>query len=454
MKGVAKVDAARNDVESTVKAAPAAGPEPARPAPPTGDSDLAVETARNLPLVVVERDGENGGAQPRRRLSGHALRFGALILIILVSIAIGGLVGLYRQPPGLQWAMRTLGLEPGAGTATPIAVPAERPATPGEPGQAVVAPGQNAQNTVVALGRLLPDGEVITLSPPSGVREARIAALKVEEGDRVEPEQILAILDNEPRLKAAVETARANVALREADLEKTRASIGASLAESRAALSRAEAAQRRTRQDFERTERLFKQGIAAQAVYDDKLAALEEAETTVAQRRATLSRYASAALDDQPDVIVARRNLAAARAELHRAETELEQAYVRAPFAGTVLELHARPGETPGNRGVLEFGDIDRMIARLEIYQSEIGRVSLGDPVTISAAALPGQLAGTVSKIGLQVKRQSVIGADPAANTDARIVEVTAALNAASSRIAARFTNLQVEARVETGSGR
>ena len=47
------------------------------------------------------------------------------------------------------------------------------------------------------------------------------------------------------------------------------------------------------------------------------------------------------------------------------------------------------------------------------------------------------------------VRRQSEIGQDPAANTDARVVEVIVKLDQPSSQIASRFTNLQVEARIE-----
>lgn len=91
------------------------------------------------------------------------------------------------------------------------------------------------------------------------------------------------------------------------------------------------------------------------------------------------------------------------------------------------------------------------MTAELEVYQSQIGTVAVGDAVTLSAGALPASLKGTVARVGLMVKRQSAIGQDPAANTDARVVDVIVALDQASSQIASRFTNLQVEGRIEKG---
>lgn len=397
----------------------------------------------DLPLVVVDRDKQgNAVAQAVSRRRRWITRTGLFIIIVVAAIVAGGLIGLYRQPSGLQWAMQTLGLEPGAGTSSPIAVPVNSPQTR--------TPVPVGPSDVIALGRLVPKGKVVTVAPASGVRDARIAELKVAEGDHVESGQVLAVLDNEKRLSAAVESARTTVAVREATLQQTIASVRASLEEARAALARAEARQRRAWQDFERTERLFQKGITSKATYDEKLAALREAENEVEQHQATVSRY-QGQISEQPDVIVARRNVEAAEAELQRAKEDLEQAYIRAPIDGRVLDIHARTGEKPGEQGVVELGNTRQMTAELEVYQSQIGKVETGDPVTLSALALPKKLTGEVSRIGLRVKRQSEIGRDPAANTDARVIEVIVTLDEASSAVASRFTDLQVEARIETG---
>jgi HlyD family secretion protein len=57
-------------------------------------------------------------------------------------------------------------------------------------------------------------------------------------------------------------------------------------------------------------------------------------------------------------------------------------------------------------------------------------------------------LTGTVSRIGTLVGRQNVTADDPAANTDARVLIVTVALDEASSTRAARYINLEVVARI------
>ena len=69
----------------------------------------------------------------------------------------------------------------------------------------------------------------------------------------------------------------------------------------------------------------------------------------------------------------------------------------------------------------------------------------------VTAEALPQRLKGSVIRIGLEVGRQTVVDANPAANTDARVVKVTVALAPDSSSLAQRFTNLQVTARITSG---
>jgi HlyD family secretion protein len=101
----------------------------------------------------------------------------------------------------------------------------------------------------------------------------------------------------------------------------------------------------------------------------------------------------------------------------------------------------------------MNLGNIEQMTVEVEVYQTQIGRVALGNPVEVTAEALPQPLKGQVTRIGLEVGRQTVIDANPAANTDARVVKVTAALEPDASRLARRLTNLQVTVRIRIGDG-
>ena len=67
------------------------------------------------------------------------------------------------------------------------------------------------------MGRLEPQGEVISLAAPSTVQGARIAQMMVAEGDEVRQGQVIAVLDTKQRLEAALAQAEAGVRVAEAN---------------------------------------------------------------------------------------------------------------------------------------------------------------------------------------------------------------------------------------------
>ncbi|MDX8354912.1 HlyD family efflux transporter periplasmic adaptor subunit [Cognatiyoonia sp. IB215182] len=392
-----------------------------------------------LPLAdtgIAESDRTAPMPTGRRRLIWVPLFF--LILFL------GGFMGLYFQPPGIQAIFRATGLEPGGGTDTPIAVAIAQVSTGDE--IAVVSEGD-----VVALGRVTPKGDVVTVALPFGAGDARIRELRVETGDQVTSGEILAVLDSLPQYEGQLATARANLTVAEANLTQTQAATRAGRDEADAALERAIATETAAQEELTRTTALMERGVTTRAVLDNAIARATEAARDVEKARATLSRYNATDDTPQADIAVALANVEASRAQLSLAELDVEKAYVRAPQDGTVLDVHVSPGERPDSDGVLDLGNTTEMTVEAEVYQTLIGRVAVGDPATITADALNGSLNGTVNAIGLEIGRQSITSDDPAANTDARVVDVVITLDAASSAQAERLTNLQVVVRIDAG---
>ena len=302
--------------------------------PPPEPAAQAESSRNSLPLLVVSRDLPPTSAPSAGHLRQWLGRLRFLPLIWLI-FATGAFVGLYVQPPGLRFLMARLGLEPGGGTSHPIAIPVQKTPT---------APAPTLARDVAALGRLVPEDDVVTIAPPYGAGDARIARIAVREGEKVEAGATLAVLDNEGPLGAAFESARATVAVREAALVQTRSTVTASRDEARAALARAQSAADTAQREFDRAEELRRRGVVTDTIHDQRRAARDQSAREVESVRASLSRFERDRVDDQPDVIVAARNLDAARAEGVRAERDLEKAFVRAPIAGTVLFGPRSPG--------------------------------------------------------------------------------------------------------------
>lgn len=394
----------------------------------------------DLPFEVVHRDGPPEAASPRRvRWRWRYL----LVLLVPLFLFTGGVIGMYFQPPALQKFFALTGLQPGGGSTTPIALPPDIKLPP-----EMVETMQVTD--VVGLARLIPIGDVSIVAPPFGAGDARIADILVAIGDRVSKGAVVARLDNVGQLESAVLLAKANVAVRQAGLMQTRATVKNSQDEARAELERAQSAAAEALVGFDRVQELYQRGVTAQSTLDAASATRMQTALAVDKAQATLARFTSEGVDMQPDVVVAARNLDAAQADLTRAENDLARAAVLAPISGVVLDIHARAGERPPSEGIMEMGNTDQMMAEVEIYQDRIVSVEVGQPVELAAVAIGQTLQGRVKSIGLTVGRQGLISDDTAANTDARVVTVMVELDKPSSAIAARFTNLEVVARIDT----
>lgn len=302
---------------------------------------------------------------------------------------------------------------------------------------------------VFALGRLEPAGEVIQIAAPDGVATARVERLLVSEGDRVEAGQMLAVLDNEPRLKAAEAVAASQLEQSRVRLAQARIVARSSQGEIEAKLRSARADREMATIQLERNEKLRGAAAISRQNLEDAQLRLEAAEASVAELTARLVRYESVDGSEPIDVAVARQEVAVAEAALAESQARLKQAYVVAPAAGTVLDVDVRPGETVGQSRLLDLGAVDDMKARVEVYESDVRRLAVGQAVSLTSPALAEELSGMIESMSATVQKQSVVDADPAANTDARVIEVRVDLDDASSAIAGRFVELQVRAEFE-----
>ncbi len=352
----------------------------------------------------------------------------------------------------------------------PVEQPAPRP---------IVAKSKS----VTALGRLEPQGEVIKLA--TSTAGSRVAQLLVQQGDRVQAGQVIAILDSRDRLQAALKQAQEQVLIAQTKLAQVqagaktgeinaqRATIVRSQAQLRedvlaktAAVSRLAAEVKNAQIEFQRYQKLFQAGVVSasqrdnkQLILDSAVQQLQEARamraqsaaTSAAQVKADQSTLAQIAEVRPVDVNAAQAEVKSAIAAVQQAQADLDLAIIKAPRAGQVIKIYTWPGEVVGNDGIVEMGQTDRMYAVAEVYESDLKYVKLGQPVTVTSAAFDGKAMGTVSEIGLQVYKKDVLDTDPTAAADARVVEVKVRLDQAGSRKVAGLTNLDVTVSIARG---
>ncbi len=271
---------------------------------------------------------------------------------------------------------------------------------PTRPPAAAVARPPAPVEAVAALGQLEPDGDVRILAAPiTGIGGSpRITELLVAEGDRVRAGQLLARFDNQPVQRAELELIRTRIAN----------------------LSRRLTIQTR---DLARYRKLASDGAYSAADLD-----------VLEQRTLELQGQ-----------------LQEARASLVKAGTDLVNTELRAPIDGTVLRIQSRVGERPGDNGILELGASDRMEASIEVYESDIDRVRVGQAVTLTSenGGFDGTLRGTVRRISPQVRQREVLSTDPTGDADARVVEVRVRLDPQDGVKVAALSGLKVIARMQ-----
>jgi len=278
-----------------------------------------------------------------------------------------------------------------------------------------------AARGVAALGRIEPAGGIVHVAAaatPDAMSGAVLRKLLVERGSDVTAGQLLAEMDTSA-------LARARVAEAKAELETARrdATAASSLADE--ACVRAEVAVKQSR----RKQDLLSRGLASSEDAEQAKGEADAGAASCKARRATAT--------------VAQSRIDSAAARVARQEAELERTFVRAPFAGRVIDVLRRPGEIVGVDGILELARIDQMQAVAEVFEADVRRVAVGQRARVRSQAFHKDLAGTVTRIRPKVQKLDQIGDDPVARKDARIVEVEIKLD--DSRAAANFTNLQVE---------
>ncbi|NET09410.1 MAG: HlyD family efflux transporter periplasmic adaptor subunit, partial [Symploca sp. SIO2B6] len=138
-----------------------------------------------------------------------------------------------------------------------------------------------------------------------------------------------------------------------------------------------------------------------------------------------------------------------AQRNLELADARLDRTVIRAPRDGRVLRVFTYGGEAIDSDGILDLGNTEQMVVVAEVYETDVSLVELGQPATITSrnGAFEQELTGTVSEIGWQIFKNDVLDDDPAANADARVVEVDVQLD--DSTVVEALTNLQVDVRID-----
>ena len=222
-----------------------------------------------------------------------------------------------------------------------------------------------------------------------------VSTVPVQAGQAVAKGAVIATI-SDPALQAEIDAAAAKVTEAQAHLAALEAGgKPAEFADIENSLSRARFDLEQARKTYASLERLVEQQAATTQ------------EANAARDRVQQIEIEIAGLEKRRGALVAKPDVAAARARVQDAETTLNlarqraaQSVLHAPLAGVVYSLEARPGGfVQAGESAANIGRLDKLRVRVYVDEPELGRVAEGQPVTITWDALPGkQWHGTVEK--------------------------------------------------------
>lgn len=275
---------------------------------------------------------------------------------------------------------------------------------------------------IACFGRIQPQGGIVNVSAPS---TDTITQVMVREGQQVKAGEVLAILSSRDERQLQLEEAK--LALAQAELERDSG-------------MRVEREKHQNLEDGrvgarERLESLYA-NKAEDYVSPDYIAEREE-EIEDFEQQLKLSVMGMEKLQRSADLAVTRT-----QKQVAIAEAALADSAVRSPLDGRVLKVLGRAGEHVGPV-LFMIGDTSGMFVLAEVYESDALRLKTGQKATISSAALPVKLTGTVESLGTMIYKSTLQSLDANMQTGSRVVETLIRLdpNAYSDKL----INLQVD---------
>ena len=291
---------------------------------------------------------------------------------------------------------------------------------------------------IAVSGRIEGDDAAVAAKTSGRIRE-----ITVREGDRLEPGQLVAVLDDEQvrareeQAEAAVRQAEArersaqhqiavlDQALRQNELGVDQARADAQgrvheadgrLASAEAQLAQAEASYAQAKWDRDAMTRLFEKGLVAEqdakraqnneqaqaAVVAAQRRQVEAARGALTTARANLVNPAirsSQVAAVQGQILQAQAEIAAAQADAARSRAQLEEAranrkdlQIVAPFAGTVATRTAEPGEViTAGTPIITLVNLAQVYLRGFVPEGQIGHVRVGQPARVYLDSAPAE---------------------------------------------------------------
>jgi HlyD family secretion protein len=187
-----------------------------------------------------------------------------------------------------------------------------------------------------------------------------------------------------------------------------------------------EAVLENARAEMERHNQLFAAGIISREDNERY-----PREFQVAEAKFEEAQQHHALIDDKPreeDIAAAQAALEMAKAQLAETEARYEKTLIRSPIEGIVLRKHHRSGESVSNSStvpdpIVTIGDNSVLRVRMDVDETEVVQVSVGQPAYVTADAYRTQkFTGRVIRVGNELGHKNIRTDEPTERVDTKIL--------------------------------
>lgn len=338
-------------------------------------------------------------------------------------------------------------LAPGLAIFTAIAVSAgligHLSASTADPARPVVATDRWA---VVAPATVEPAGGAAHVSAELA---GRIDGIYAHVGDSVEAGALIAELTNVEQ-RARLKAADVEVAFRKAERDQAVLDPeGAPVRAAEDAVYNAALAIEHLADQIDEARRKSASPHAQEVGLANLQADLAQAKQTRAQALAQLEEHRRAFPHYEPSRTDSA--LATARSEREIARAQLEKTLIRAPVSGTILQLDKVTGDSLDASASDVFaviGDISHLRLRAEVSERRLGRIAVGQAVTVRSDAFSREFHGRVTSIGMNaVAKQLAVRANGALPVD-HVIDVLVALEDATRLVPGMLVDAYFQAKI------
>jgi len=275
------------------------------------------------------------------------------------------LIFLYHFSFGYTWATD------GKGERAPMRIPVK----------VIKADKKNLSSTLSMMGAINHLSKVDVSSEITGVLES----IKVEEGDRVQEGQVVAVVDS-ALFQAQLKQSQSSLELAKIDLLKSENEI--KKAESKVNSSRV--AQEKLKRIFEAQEKLFSiEGIVQKDLDEAEVRyqkGLAEYQAAVEEMNALLAKSDEGHREAEAKV-------KKAEADVEEYQTKIQKSIIKAPISGVVSVKKKSSGEaiSLNDSLILTLVAIDLVYAEVDLNEKNIGFVKVGQNAKVVTDAYPNQ---------------------------------------------------------------